>query len=202
MSTMWTAASFNTYLLLYLNKYLAGSIFVNYYVEAAAGVTSLLIATPIYTSCKTMVSFIVSYSVTLLGAITILLFEVKVFSPSFVTELGVSPSPHPSGSPEEREYYLRFVIPVFNFLAKVGTGMTFNIAYFASFSNTTTFPLLRRSTAIGICNFCARLATAFAPFVAEVGSPIPISVVVAVSFVGLAASFTFPFPSEEPDVVG
>lgn len=195
---MWTAASFTNYTLLYLNKYLEGSIFVNYYVEAAAGIVAILIAYPIYVNCKTLISFVISYSITLLGSIFILLFESDTISPYFVKD-AIPPSPHPDGSDEDREYHLRYIIPYLTFVAKVGSGTTFTLAYFVSFSNTTTFPVLRRNTAIGICNFVARLATAFAPLVAELDSPIPIAIIVAVSAVGLAVSLTFPCPSDEMD---
>jgi len=47
MSVMWTAASFCIYLLLYLNKYLPGSIFLNYYLEGATGAIGYLIAAPL-----------------------------------------------------------------------------------------------------------------------------------------------------------
>lgn len=161
----------------------------------------MIIGYPIYVNCKTLVSFAVSYSITIIGTTFILLFEIDAISPYFVTDMGIEPSPHTHGSEEDREYHLRYIIPYFTFLAKVGTNTTFTVAYFASFSNPRTFPLLRRSTAIGICNFCARLATSFAPFVAELDSPIPVSIIIGVSTVGLIVSLTFPFPSEEPDIL-
>lgn len=201
MAVMWTAASFSLYLLQYLNKYLAGSIFINYYLEGLAGLVALLVSYPIYRNCKTLITFALSYSVTITGATFILLFEAGVIEPYFVQDMGASPSPHPHGSEEDRQHHLRYIIPFFTFLAKVGTNITLIISYFASFSNPRTFPLLRRSTAIGICNFCARLATSFAPFAAELKSPIPISIVIGVSVVGLAVSFTFPPPSQEPDIL-
>ena len=130
----------------------------------------------------------------------ILLFEVGVISPYFVSD-AIPPSPHPDGSEEDREYHLRYIIPYLTFVAKVGAGTTFTLAYFVSFANTRTFPILRRNTAIGICNFVARLCTAFAPLVAELDSPIPISILVGVSVIGLAVSLTFPCPSDEADLL-
>ena len=65
-----------------------------------------------------------------------------------------------------------------------------------SFNDPKTFPLLKRTTAIGICNFVARLATVFAPLAAELDRPIPISIVIALTTIGLITSFTFPSADE------
>ena len=61
-----------------------------------------------------------------------------------------------------------------------------------SFNDPKTFPVLKRTTAIGICNFIARLFTMFAPLVAELDRPIPIIMVIVVTLIALITSFTFP----------
>jgi len=66
-----------------------------------------------------------------------------------------------------------------------------------SFNDKRTFPLLKRATAIGICNFCARLATVFSPFVAELDTPWPISIIIIVTVLALIVSITFPSREEE-----
>ena len=43
MTIFWSAASFSTFLLNFMNKYLEGSIFDNNYAEGFAGVLSVLI---------------------------------------------------------------------------------------------------------------------------------------------------------------
>jgi len=75
LSIMWTVASFSTYLLIYLSKYIAGSIFLSYYFEGIAGLIGYIIAIPLYWNCKTRISFIICFSLTLAGAIPIILFE-------------------------------------------------------------------------------------------------------------------------------
>ena len=50
MTIMWTATSFGNYLLLYLNKYLSGTIFINYYFEGVSGIIGYIIGKVLY-SC-------------------------------------------------------------------------------------------------------------------------------------------------------
>lgn len=75
MSVMWTAASFSNYLLLYLNKYLTGTIFNNFYLDAVATFVSMAVSTPLYSSCLTRISFIASFTITLVGTVGILAME-------------------------------------------------------------------------------------------------------------------------------
>lgn len=44
MTILWTAASFVSYLLGFLNKYFEGSIFLNYYLDGAAGIIGCLVS--------------------------------------------------------------------------------------------------------------------------------------------------------------
>lgn len=75
MSIMWTAASFSTYLLQYLDKYLAGTIFTNYYLDAAATVIALLVSAPVYARFMTRISFLMAFSFTFIGASGVYLLE-------------------------------------------------------------------------------------------------------------------------------
>jgi hypothetical protein len=54
------------------------------------------------------------------------------------------------------------------------------------------FPLLKRATAIGICNFVSRLITIFAPLAAELEKPLPTLCLLIVNMTALLISFTFP----------
>ena len=74
----------------------------------------------------------------------------------------------------------------------MGVNLTFQFAYYVSFNNSKTFPVLKRTTAIGICNFTARLFTMLAPVVAELDRPIPIIMVIVITLIALITSFTFP----------
>ena len=56
---------------------------------------------------------------------------------------------------------------------------------------------MKRTTAIGICNFIARTFTIFAPLVAELDKPIPIIIVMIVTTAGLITTFTFPSSDDD-----
>lgn len=94
LSVMWTAASFNNYLLIYLNKYLAGSVYLNFYFDGISSIVAYLIGKPLYSFCKTKWSFITAFSITLLGALGIYMFEAQIISPYFIDDLGCPPSPY------------------------------------------------------------------------------------------------------------
>jgi len=64
-------------------------------------------------------------------------------------------------------------------VAKFGIASMFNIVYIA---NAHIFPTLFSATALGVCNFAARLATIFAPLTAEIDRTTSMSI-----FTGLAA---------------
>jgi hypothetical protein len=105
--------------------------------------------------------------------------------------MGSPPSPYPEGGDKDREWHLKRIVPFFTFLAKIGVSLTILFTYYVNFSDPKTFPLLKRTTAIGICNFIASVATIFAPLAAELDRPIPICLVITVTTIGLITSFTF-----------
>jgi len=193
---MWTAASFNSYTLLYSNKYLEGDIYLNYYFDGLAGIIAYLIAAPLYQYCKIRNSFITSYIITLLGLLGIFLFESDLISPYIISTIS-NPSPYPPGDPKEKAYYLKQILPTFTFLAKIGAHITFANSYQASFVDPKTFPLLKRGTAIGICNMVSRTFTAFSPLTAELDKPIPVIIMIFVTLIGEIVAMTFPSPREE-----
>ena len=186
---MWSAASFGCYILIFLNKYLPGSIFINYYIEGICGVIGWTIGKFLYGKCRIKISFIVSYFVTIFGVFGIFLFESEIISPYAIDS---EPSPYPTGSEKDRNYRLAKIVPYFTVVAKVGINITFSNAYQSTFGDRTTFPNLRRATAAGICNFVARFLTIFAPLVAELDRPLPIYIVLVTQVIGLLVSFTFP----------
>lgn len=79
---MWTAASFSTGLLLFVSKYIEGTIFVHMYFEGLSGIVGYLLAAPLYRFLKTKISFIISFVITLIGAILILLYQLNVIKTS------------------------------------------------------------------------------------------------------------------------
>ena len=90
MAIMWSAASFCTYLMMMLNKYLEGTIYMNYWLEGLAGLLGNFIAIRVYEELGLRSAFIVSMGITLFGASLIYLFEAGLFNPSFVVSIGLS----------------------------------------------------------------------------------------------------------------
>lgn len=91
----WISASFGTYLLLYLNKYLSGSIYMNYYFDGLSGVIAYIIGKPLYKYCKIRNAFIVSEAITIVGGLGLVLFQSGAISPYFIDGMGCPPSPYP-----------------------------------------------------------------------------------------------------------
>ena len=71
---MWSTISFIFYTLVFLNKYLEGSIYVNFYLEGTAGVVGSLLSLAIYKPIKMFWSFIISVILTFLGLLGLLVF--------------------------------------------------------------------------------------------------------------------------------
>jgi hypothetical protein len=61
-----------------MNKYLSGTIFINFYIEGVAGIVGFLLGKLLNYYYKTKISFIISYIVTILGALGIFLFESEI----------------------------------------------------------------------------------------------------------------------------
>jgi hypothetical protein len=126
MIVMWSAASLGMYILVFLNKYLAGSIYVHYYIDGVTGILGFTIGIPIYAKCRIRVSFIIAFIVTIVGALGIFLFESEIISPNVVDD---GQSPYPEGSHKDKDYKLAKVIPYFSFIAKLGANLIFSFAY-------------------------------------------------------------------------
>ena len=98
MTIMWTAASFSFYMLQFMNKYFEGSIYVNYYLDGCAGIVGQLTASALYQILKIQWSFAVSISITLIGAIFLLLFQQWYLSSSWIAPFVPEKSPYEEGS--------------------------------------------------------------------------------------------------------
>ena len=75
------------------------------------------------------------------------------------------------------------LIAVFVLFAKFGIALTFNLCYLAT---PQMFPVALTSTAFGICNIFARVATILSPLIAEAPDPVPMSIF---SIMCIAAAF-------------
>lgn len=171
---------------------MSGSIYINSYFDGFTGLLAFFIGRPIYEHCKIRNAFIISLSVAIFGMVGIVLFESKAISPYFIDSMGCPPSGYPPESDKDREYHLKKIIPFFTFFAKVGTQFTYSNTSQASYSDARVFPLSKRTTAIGICNFVARFLCIFAPLIAELDRPTPSIVSLCVLFIAFIVAFTFP----------
>lgn len=68
MTIMWTACSFNQFLLSAQMKYFEGNIFVNFYIFGAAGVVAVLIGGFLYKKMGMRNTYILSYYMSIIGA--------------------------------------------------------------------------------------------------------------------------------------
>lgn len=73
-------------------------------------------------------------------------------------------------------------MPAFVTLAKFGISACFNVIYIAS---VDVFPILFCGTALGVCNFAARLLTIFAPLVAQIEGDLPMIIFTVLAGFGL-----------------
>lgn len=67
MTVMWTAGSFNQFLLSAQMKYLEGNIFINFYMFGAAGVLAVLTGSYLYKTLGTKNTYILSYYMSIIG---------------------------------------------------------------------------------------------------------------------------------------
>ena len=79
----------------------------------------------------------------------------------------------------------RLMLGMCLFVAKFGLAFTFMINYL---SMVQLFPTLFCGTATGICNFAGRMATIFAPVVAEIEPPKPILILGSLLLAAFACS--------------
>jgi hypothetical protein len=129
MTIMWTVGSFSHYTLMFMNKYYEGSIYLNFYLDGASGITGNVLSVLIYGPLRMRWSFIISFSITIIGIIFLLLFQQGVISPHWIGVFFRDKSPYPEDSPKDRDYYLGYLIPSIVFFTKIGVNFTFLNAY-------------------------------------------------------------------------
>lgn len=77
------------------------------------------------------------------------------------------------------------LVPFMLTMAKSGVKVAIDICYLA---NSHLFPAIFAGTAYGICNIGAKIATIFAPLIAEIDPPIPMSIFTIVAMIGALLS--------------
>ena len=103
MTIMWTVASFTNYMLQFMNKYFEGSIYLNFYLDSAAGVVACFFIYMIYHFFRMRWAFITSLALTLISGIFLLCFQQGYIEPDFVDSFHSDPCPFED--PEDRRTY-------------------------------------------------------------------------------------------------
>ena len=143
MSFVWLTTAFGYYLILSLINTFS-DIYVTGLTSSGSEMIAYVVSGLVYERIGPKLSLIISFAISAIGGIMILSWGLKhQDSPVFF---------------------------VFFLLAKFGISCTFNINYTA---NSFFFPTLFAATAIGICNFGARLVTSFTYPVSMLDEPWP-----------------------------
>ena len=137
---------------------------------------------------RVKITFFVAYGLSAFFGLLVVGHELSWISANWIL-LFIPPSDHPEGSKEDHDYKLGYIVPILVFFLKVGINIGFLATYRASFNEDFIFPFNKRATAIGICNFIARLITALSPLVAELDRPGPIAVVIILNVLAFLTSF-------------
>ena len=149
---MWSACSFSSYLLNFMNKYLEGDIFTNNYVEGIAGVMACLFGVHIFNMLGLRMTFVTSFGMMLIGGLAVLVLEAKILliPDSILTIFGDTSS---SLIMHKIAYTraLNFLVPKFTFISKFGVNLAFVSTYSASFVRDDIFQPGVRATAVGQC---------------------------------------------------
>jgi hypothetical protein len=152
MSYMWACCSFTYYMIAFQLKYLPGNIYNNNLSSTVSEFGAIILSGFMYKKLGLKLSFTILLSISVVGGLLIIFF----------------------GSDDSKVW-----MPIFVLFAKFGISGGFNLSYC---STVYVFPTLFCATALGMCNFFARLLTIFAPFIAEYEPPLPMAL-----FTGLAA---------------
>jgi len=165
MSLSWLASSFNYYMVAFLLKYFPGNVFINSVVSSLSEAFATALAGVIYNKFGVKKSFIMTYGLSTLGAIGIIVYEIAV---GFY-----------SGNDEPVTNWL---FPTLVLFTKFGISAAFTINYLCMLD---LFPVLFASSAFGFCNFLSRFLTIFAPQVAEVQSLLPMIIFASLSGIAM-----------------
>ena len=115
MTVMWSTCSFGGHLLNFMNKYLEGSIFTNNYYEGIAGGFSTIFGAKLYSTFGMRTSFILSFSLALVGGTVVYLLE------SGSIDLPVFFLNQFDGHAKHQKYLaINYLVPKFMLLAKLG----------------------------------------------------------------------------------
>jgi len=138
ITAIWMTTSFNYYLIQFQLKYFPGDVYVNGMIFSVCSIVALVASGYLYMKLGPKICFSACLLMMAITGYIILFFGYSAKSP--------------------------LVFPALVLSASFGAASCFNLVYIA---HTSIFPALFAATAMGICNFFARLATMMAPLVAE-----------------------------------
>jgi OCT family organic cation transporter-like MFS transporter 4/5 len=153
--------TFDYYLIGFELKYFKGDIFTNGIASSASDIIAYVSGGLIYKYLGLRVSLPFFFLISTIGGL-------------LINFIGNDPSLE------------AWVFPLLVLIAKFGIAALFNIVYVA---NSVIFPTLFAATAMGICNFLARVATIFAPLVAETESNTAMELFTAFAGISFVLSF-------------
>lgn len=178
MIIIWTTSIFSTYLVLFQLKYIKGNIYENTKYYAISDAISRFFGGVIYNQFGIMKSFIISFAITLIGAIVIYLVDINYIILENIKWFGY-------------HYTVENTMPELVLVLKFGLGSVMLATYTASFCEDQIFPAKKRATATAICNIIARSLTILAPQVNELKDPLPKQIFIVILTIGLISSFSF-----------
>lgn len=149
-SILWTQASFTFYCLNFMNKYMEGSIFTNYYLEGLAGLIAASLSLPVYKYFRIKWSLLSSYASLLVCFTLLFLFQQQWVSSHWITVFGSPESGHAQGSKEDNEFHLKTLVPALIFMIKLLNGFSFSYLNICTYSSDAIFPFYIRATSIGM----------------------------------------------------
>ena len=159
MSFVWLATSFCYYLILMLTNTF-DDVYLTGVTNGLAEFLAYFISGLVYEKIGVKLSLIISFLISTVGGILILIFGLQRQSSAL---------------------FFAFFL-----LAKFGVTCCFNINFSA---NNYFFPTLFAATAIGLCNFLARLFSALSFFVGDLDEPIPMIIFTVLCGSTAVASF-------------
>lgn len=126
------------------------------------------------------VTFLITIGIVLFGTIGLLIISMQQLKPF---EYDIT---------HQRKLIIKTLMPVLITFTKIGINILQQVTYQASFLDDSIFPYLKRVSAIGVCNFFARLFTLLAPLAAEQDKPLPECYLLLAVVVSFLVAYSLP----------
>ncbi|CDW73161.1 solute carrier family member 5 [Stylonychia lemnae] len=157
MTSIVISSQFNYFLIAFNIKYLPGNIYLNIIISASAEIVFLLLSSLFIKAFGLKKSFIIGFSVSLVGSFTLIFYS-------------------------EHHGFISILIIL---LTRVGMASIMNASYLGF---SVLFPTQYSQTSFGFAKLMGRVVTIFAPFIAELDSPIPMIAFTILTIIGLIST--------------